>query len=128
MMFVITKQRLPLRALRTLPEATKFFNGHGKYHSEYLTAYTNLFKLNLPTEGNMKRFLKKIPTRPIETIFHDVGCPASEKDIIGASNLMRRCLQLDPRNRPSAQELLEDPWLKEEKKPSERLFSGRKGV
>lgn len=34
-----------------------------------------------------------------------------ESEILGAAKFLRRCLMLDPRMRPSAQELLEDGWL-----------------
>ena len=34
-----------------------------------------------------------------------------EKEIPGAAAFMRRCLTLDPKLRPSAQELLKDSWL-----------------
>lgn len=34
-----------------------------------------------------------------------------EDEILDAAKFLRRCLMLDPRMRPSAQELLEDGWL-----------------
>jgi len=36
---------------------------------------------------------------------------ADEKDIPGVSAFLRRCLTLDPKLRPTAQELLKDSWL-----------------
>jgi serine/threonine-protein kinase SRPK3 len=35
----------------------------------------------------------------------------SEEDVISTAAFMQRCLQLDPTNRPSADELLKDPWF-----------------
>jgi serine/threonine-protein kinase SRPK3 len=34
-----------------------------------------------------------------------------ENEIAGVAGFLRRCLTLDPKLRPSAQELLEDRWL-----------------
>ncbi|TFK33318.1 kinase-like domain-containing protein [Crucibulum laeve] len=34
-----------------------------------------------------------------------------EADVLSTTNLMRKCLRLDPANRASASELLEDPWF-----------------
>ncbi|EKM77126.1 hypothetical protein AGABI1DRAFT_122191 [Agaricus bisporus var. burnettii JB137-S8] len=48
---------------------------------------------------------------PIEDLFRALGA-LKEEEIPGAANFIRRCLTLDPRLRPSAQELLNDHWLK----------------
>ncbi|KAF5358128.1 hypothetical protein D9756_001162 [Leucocoprinus leucothites] len=46
----------------------------------------------------------------LEAILGSLGA-MDENDIPGAAAFMRRCLTLDPRLRPSAQELLKDSWL-----------------
>ncbi|KAF7761326.1 hypothetical protein Agabi119p4_10735 [Agaricus bisporus var. burnettii] len=48
---------------------------------------------------------------PIEDLFRVLGA-LKEEEIPGAANFIRRCLTLDPRLRPTAQELLNDQWLK----------------
>jgi len=37
----------------------------------------------------------------------------SEKDIPAAANFIRRCFIIDPRQRPTALDLLDDEWLKD---------------
>lgn len=89
LMAVITDQRFPPAVFPFWPNSLAYFEKNGE----------------------MKRF-SSIPRRPIETCIRDSGCPASEGDVAGASALMRRCLRFNPSERPSALELLQDPWLK----------------
>lgn len=39
------------------------------------------------------------------------GCVLSPQDLAGATDFMAKCLRLDPKNRATARELLEHPWL-----------------
>ena len=36
-----------------------------------------------------------------------------EEDIDGAADLIKQCLRMNPKDHPSAKELLNHPWLKE---------------
>lgn len=90
LMMVMTDQRFPTTVLALYPNSPKYFESN----------------------GDMKRF-RSVARRPLETCLRDTGCPASEEDVAGACSLMRRCLKLNPSARPSPQELLQDPWLKD---------------
>jgi len=46
----------------------------------------------------------------LEDILRSLGV-LDESDILGVAAFLRRCLTLDPKQRPSAQELLKDSWL-----------------
>ncbi|KAF8207814.1 kinase-like domain-containing protein [Mycena galopus ATCC 62051] len=63
--------------------------------------------------GDWKRFKKGYGRRPLDMCIRDTGRTMSDEDISGACALMKRCLQLDPADRPSAIELLNDPWLRQ---------------
>ena len=106
MMAVITDQRFPPAVFPFWPNSQAYFEKNGHLFSHTLSAPTDI------VEGEMKRFAH-IPRRPLETCIRDSGCPASEEDVAGASALMRKCLRFNPSERPSALELLQDPWLKE---------------
>ncbi|GLB43155.1 putative protein kinase domain containing protein [Lyophyllum shimeji] len=88
MMMVMTDQRFPPAVLSLYPNSPEYFESN----------------------GDMKRF-NTIARRPLELCIQDTGCPASQEDVAGAVSLMRRCLQFNPSARPSAKELLQDPWL-----------------
>ncbi|KAJ6606991.1 kinase-like domain-containing protein [Mycena sp. CBHHK59/15] len=83
-----------------------------RYPPMVLAVYENS-PLYFNEDGNWKRFKKDIVKRPLEICVRDAGCSASDEDVAGACSLMRRCLKLNPTDRPSALELLHDPWLKE---------------
>ena len=58
--------------------------------------------------------LKKYPTLfywPIRARFIDLKIEMSDEDAIATENLIERCLQLNPADRPTAAELLNDPWF-----------------
>ena len=58
--------------------------------------------------------LKKDPTLinwPIEALFDELKLEMSDEDATATANLIRRCLELNPGNRPTAAELLNDPWF-----------------
>ncbi|KAJ3493293.1 hypothetical protein NLJ89_g11053 [Agrocybe chaxingu] len=76
-----------------------------------LGLYPNSHK-HFENNGDMKRFAS-FQHRPLEMCIRDTGCPASDEDVAGACSLIRRCLKLNPSARPSALELLQDPWLVE---------------
>ncbi|KAE9382869.1 kinase-like protein [Gymnopus androsaceus JB14] len=82
-----------------------------RYHPLVLNVYPNSSQYFEPN-GKLKSF-KIFSLRPLETCLRDAGCRATEKDIDSATALMRRCLALNPSDRPSALLLLEDPWLNE---------------
>ncbi|THH14237.1 hypothetical protein EW146_g6079 [Bondarzewia mesenterica] len=50
--------------------------------------------------------------KPFQKCILDTGRALTADDVEGAAALMSRCLRLDPKDRATAQELLEDPWLK----------------
>jgi serine/threonine protein kinase len=62
------------------------------------------------TLGSPKKFDRFI-LKPLEQCLTDTGRPLVASDIEGAAALMRKCLQLDPKNRTSVKDLLEDKWL-----------------
>ncbi|KAJ7720864.1 kinase-like domain-containing protein [Mycena maculata] len=81
-----------------------------RYPSGVLDLYANsrdYFEEN----GDWKRFKKGYGRRPLDMCIHDTGRTVPDEDIAGACSLMKRCLQLNPTDRPSAIELLNDPWL-----------------
>lgn len=88
LMMVMTDQRFPPTVLSLDPNSPNYFESN----------------------GDMKCFIS-IARRPLEWCLRDTGYPALEEDVVGACSLMRRCLKLNPSARPSAQELLQDPWL-----------------
>jgi serine/threonine-protein kinase SRPK3 len=47
---------------------------------------------------------------PLEDILRGLEA-VDEKELPGTAGFLRRCLTLDPKLRPSAQELLKDSWL-----------------
>ncbi|KAF8803175.1 kinase-like protein [Phlegmacium glaucopus] len=49
--------------------------------------------------------------KPFDKCISDSGCALSPVDVVGATDVMTKCLRLDPRNRATAQELLRHPWL-----------------
>ncbi|KAF8651833.1 hypothetical protein AX16_004633 [Volvariella volvacea WC 439] len=58
--------------------------------------------------------LKKDPTIfdvDIEVFFKECSAIESDKDIKATADFVRRCLKLNPQNRPTAEELLKDPWF-----------------
>ncbi|KAJ3575767.1 hypothetical protein NP233_g886 [Leucocoprinus birnbaumii] len=90
LMMVLTDQRFPPAVLALYQNSPNYFEPN----------------------GDMKRF-ESVARRPLEVCIRDTGCPASEEDIKGASELVRRCLKFNPSSRPSVQDLLQDPWLKD---------------
>jgi len=89
----------PLEFLQACEDRNKYFDENGT-----LLQATN----DSPTPEDILRFLGVI----------------DESDILGVGAFLRRCLTLDPRLRPSAQELLKDSWLMLE---SSLEFRGRGG-
>ena len=49
---------------------------------------------------------------PLETVLGRLKV-VDENDVPGVVGFLRRCLTLDPKLRPSAQELLKDSWLQD---------------
>ncbi|KAF8911091.1 kinase-like domain-containing protein [Gymnopilus junonius] len=49
--------------------------------------------------------------KPFDKCLSDSGCTLSPVDMAGATDVMSKCLRLDPQNRATAQELLRHPWL-----------------
>ncbi|PPQ71738.1 LOW QUALITY PROTEIN: hypothetical protein CVT25_004791, partial [Psilocybe cyanescens] len=49
--------------------------------------------------------------KPFEKCISDTGCILSSADMAGVTDLMSKCLRIDPKNRSTAQELLRHPWL-----------------
>jgi len=47
----------------------------------------------------------------VETSLRDARAFSSDMDVLGAASLIRRCLKLDPESRPSAEDLMKDPWF-----------------
>ncbi len=60
--------------------------------------------------GSLRSF-KEYASRPLELIIQDAGFEGPEDDRVASCALIRRCLKLNPTDRPSAKDLLEDPWL-----------------
>ncbi|KAJ3980475.1 kinase-like protein [Lentinula detonsa] len=90
-----------------------------------------LFKMICLTGGNNFR-AEQLNVSPLAAVYFDEGCVLkknprlvdysfeimigrrnflSEEEVALLAKFLRRCLQLDPLNRPSAKELLEDPWF-----------------
>lgn len=61
----------------------------------------------LPWPGDIKLH----PVRCIERYMSECGVLKSDKDIADAAEFIRRCIRLNPQDRPSAEELLQDPWF-----------------
>jgi hypothetical protein len=106
LMVVMTDQRFPPAVLSLYPNSGNHFESNGMpcylfsnvSLIPYCRGYEAFHICRAPTTGGCLR---------------GTGCPASEEDIVGACSLMRRCLKLNPSARPSSQELLQDPWLKD---------------
>jgi serine/threonine-protein kinase SRPK3 len=64
------------------------------------------FNRNCSLKG-FDRFMRK----PFEDCIRGCGFPFSDEEIKHAAAFMHRCLRLDPKDRATACELLEDPWL-----------------
>jgi serine/threonine-protein kinase SRPK3 len=49
--------------------------------------------------------------KPFQDCIRGCGFPFSDEEIEHAATFMHRCLRLDPKDRATARDLLEDPWL-----------------
>ncbi|KIM38887.1 hypothetical protein M413DRAFT_75515, partial [Hebeloma cylindrosporum] len=49
--------------------------------------------------------------KPFEKCILDSGCVLSPEDMAGITDLMNKCLRIDPKDRTPAFELLRHPWL-----------------
>ncbi|EKM80544.1 hypothetical protein AGABI1DRAFT_112326 [Agaricus bisporus var. burnettii JB137-S8] len=65
-----------------------------------------------PNSTEMKRFIA-LRGLSIEKQIRETERPMSWEDVTAAADFMRRCLKFNPHDRPSARDLLDDPWLKE---------------
>ncbi|PPQ72735.1 hypothetical protein CVT26_003021 [Gymnopilus dilepis] len=61
------------------------------------------------------RKFTSFPRKTFEECILSTGRPLSPEDMAGVTDLMTRCLRLDPKNRATAQELLTHPWLAQTK-------------
>ncbi|KAI3603905.1 kinase-like protein [Moniliophthora roreri] len=73
-----------------------------KYNNKYFNA-----------DGSWKNFTShEEPTWPLEELLAKfASIDLQEGNVEAATQFLRRCLQLNPEERASARELLEDPWL-----------------
>ncbi|KAK7051379.1 hypothetical protein VNI00_004879 [Paramarasmius palmivorus] len=64
-------------------------------------------------DGSFKRFtIHEEPNCPLDQLLKECALvDLEEKDVVATARFVQRCLQLIPEERPSARELLEDPWL-----------------
>ncbi|KAG2121733.1 kinase-like domain-containing protein [Suillus clintonianus] len=79
------------------------------FHKDLLTRCSrshDYFNINCSLKG-FDRFLRK----PFQDCIRGCGYPFSDEEIEQAAAFMHRCLRLDPKNRATARDLLEDPWL-----------------
>ncbi|THH12857.1 hypothetical protein EW146_g7302 [Bondarzewia mesenterica] len=81
------------------------------FHEKYLgrcSRSTQYFDYDCrPKPEENKKFFRKT----FQECILSAKFPIAPEDVEGAAALMARALRLDPRDRPTAQELLEDPWL-----------------
>ncbi|KAF8644875.1 hypothetical protein AX16_008221 [Volvariella volvacea WC 439] len=67
--------------------------------SQYFDEYCHL-------KQHPKRF-----TGLVEAYIRGYGILKSEEDIVDTARFIKRCIRLNPEDRPSAEELLQDPWF-----------------
>lgn len=99
--------QFPLEFLQACEDRKKYFDKEGERrypanHDGPQLICVYLGKL-LQTNSNFQPTTLEAILRTLDTV--------DENDIPGAAAFMRRCFALDPKVRPSAQELLTDSWL-----------------
>ena len=99
----------PFRAeqLKVSPKAPEYFNANCNRSS--------LCGIHIDVHLSISSGrLKKNPTLfdwPIKMRFDELKIEMSDEDATATGNLIERCLQLNPADRPTAAELLNDPWF-----------------
>ncbi|KAJ7167949.1 kinase-like protein [Mycena filopes] len=85
------------------------FTGEGSFKAEQLSAWP-LASQYFDASCQLKK--RSTPFHiPLEGTFAQHGTHIPVAEIIGMANFMRRCLRLNPDDRATAEELLQDPWL-----------------
>ena len=100
----------PLEFLKHCEDRGKYFDEKGECdlqpHLTILSSTINDF-LHL---GTLLQTNRDFAPSTLEDILRDLKV-VDESEILGTAAFLRRCLMLDPKLRPSAQELLRDGWL-----------------
>ncbi|KAL5512707.1 hypothetical protein ACEPAG_2973 [Sanghuangporus baumii] len=89
---VFTEERLPPETIRSSPTAMKYLDPE----TGWVTAPL------IPVDIDLYRIIKEI------------GALKKPEDLDGATALMKKCLRINPKDRASAKDLLQDPWLNSE--------------
>jgi len=105
-MMMYTRDLFRAKQLQVSPKASEYFDtGCNRPSSRNIVVDAHLY-----SSGR----LKKNPTLidwPIKARFDALKVEMSDEDATATAGLIRRCLQLDPADRPTAAELLNDPWF-----------------
>ena len=97
----------PLEFLKHCEDRGKYFDEEGEQpHLTILSSTINDF-LHL---GTLLHTNSDFAPSALEDVLRGLKV-ADESEILGTAAFLRRCLTLDPKLRPSAQELLNDGWL-----------------
>ena len=105
-MMMYTKDVFRAEQLQASPKAGEYFNKDCNHPS----LCSILVDAHLYSSGR----LKKNPTLidwPIKVRFDALKVEMSDEDATATARLIGRCLQLNPAHRPTAAELLNDPWF-----------------
>ena len=87
---------------------------HWKTASLYFTSEREFFNCELGGVGDSGKPLM-LPQNSLEECFDEAAPEVSEEEADKIKKLIRRVLQYEPTKRPSAAELLSDPWFCEQK-------------
>lgn len=89
------------------PLPDEIFN-HWTNSSLYFTPERKLFNCDV---GGKEPFMRE--QWSMEQLFDEAGSDLDEEEANKVKALIRRILQYDPAKRPSAAEILSDPWFRE---------------
>lgn len=107
---IFTGQEYPPVALDFFPLRDQFFDKDGTFvRSHSGMAYVSMSAHFYLFKGKLKCAVMKV-TCPLERCMRDVF-DGPEEDLQAACAIMRECLHLNPWSRPSAEALLNHPWL-----------------
>ncbi|KAL5482914.1 hypothetical protein ACEPAI_9509 [Sanghuangporus weigelae] len=105
-----TDDRLPADTIRSSPLAMKYLDPETGQHLQLSSLVVVVTNFTVSIQGWLTVDLPRDRIDLYE-INKGIGALNKPSDLDGGTALMRKCLRLDPKDRASAKELLQDPWL-----------------